>query len=105
MSLFYIKYGCSVSHEQLIIEAETFKRADEYAECAAYDCYYSYDCNYLSEEDYDCYEEEGMTEEEISENEYMDMLNDIDWLVEPYDETNEDHVEAMKEQDGVPFEV
>jgi len=103
--LFYIKYGCSVGHEQLIIDAESFERADEYAEHAAQDCYYSYDCNYPNDEDYVYYEEEGMTEEEISENEYMDMMNDIDWVVEPYDETIEDHVEAMREQGGIPFEV
>lgn len=105
MSLFYIKYGCSVSYERLIIEAETVVRAEEYAECAAQDCYYSYDCNYPSDEDYAYYEEEGMTEDEISEDEYMDIMGDIDWVVESYDESNEDHVEAMKEQSGVPFEV
>ena len=105
MSLFYIKYGCSVSHEQLIVEAETAERAEDYAESAARDCYYSYDCNYPSDEEYIYYEEEGMTEEEIDESEYMDMMNDIDWVVEPYDESNEDHIEAMKEQDGIPFEV
>ena len=105
MSLFYIKYGCSVNHEQLIIEAETFERAEEYAEGAAQDCYYSYDCNYPSDEDYAYYEEEGMTEDEISENEYMNMMSDIDWVVEPYDEFNEYHIEAIEEQGGVPFEV
>ena len=105
MSLFYIKYGCSVNHEQLIIEAETFERAEEYAEGAAQDWYYSYDCNYPSDEDYVYYEEEGMTEDEISENEYMDMMSDIDWVVEPYDEFNEYHIEAIEEQGGVPFEV
>ena len=46
-----------------------------------------------------------MTEEEIDESKYMDMMSDIDWVVEPYDEFNEDHVEAMEEQGGVPFEV
>ena len=40
-----------------------------------------------------------------SEGEYMDMMSDIDWVVESYDESNEDHAEAMKEQGGVPFEV
>lgn len=105
MSLFYIKYGCSVNHEQLIIEAETFEKAEEYAESAAQDCYYSYDCNYPSDEDYIYYKEEGMTEDEISECEYMDMMSDIDWVVESYDESNEYHAEAMEEQGGVPFEV
>ena len=102
---FYVKYGCSECHETLIVEAESFERADEFAEGAAQDVYYSYDCNYPSEEEYIYYEEEGMTEEEIDESEYMDMMSDIDWVVESYDESNEDHVEAMKEQGGVPFEV
>lgn len=105
MSLFYIKYGCSINYEQLVIEAETLERAEEYAEGAAQDRYYSYDCNYPSDEDYSYYEEEGMTEDEISEEEYMDMMSDIDWIVESYDESNEDHVEAIKEQGGVPFEI
>ena len=64
---FNVKYGCSECHETLIVEAESFERADEFAEGAAQDVYYSYDCNYLSEEDYDLYEEEGLTVVEISE--------------------------------------
>lgn len=103
--LFYIKYGCSVGHESLIVNADDFDAADRYAEQAAQDCYYSYDCNYLSDEDYDLYEEDGLTEEEISEQEYMDMLNDIDWTAEPYDEKNEEHIETMAEQGGVPHEI
>lgn len=103
--LFYIKYGCSVSHEQLIVEADNFEKADEYAERAAQDVYYSYDCNYLSDEDYENFEEEGLTEEEISEQEYAGMLNDIDWSVEPYDEKIEEHIETMAEQDGIPYEI
>ena len=103
--LFYIEYGCSVSHERLIVDADNFEKANEYTERAAQDVYYSYDCNYLSDEDYENFEEEGLTEEEISEQEYMDMLNDIDWFVEPWDEKNENHMEALKEQDGKPFEV
>lgn len=102
---FYVRYGCSECHETLIVEADSFERADEFAEGAAQDVYYSYDCNYPSDEEYIYYEEEGMTEEEIDESEYMDMMSDIDWVVESYDESNEDHVEAMKEQGGVPFEV
>lgn len=98
--LFYIKYGCSVSHESLIVEADSFERAEDYAEASAQDVYYSYDCNYPSEEDYDDY-----SEEEISELEYQDMISDIDWVVEPYDEKNEEHKDAMHEQGGVPFEV
>lgn len=98
--LFYIKYGCSVSHESLIVDADDYDAADRYAETAAQDVYYSYDCNYPSEEDYDNY-----SEEEISELEYQDMISDIDWVVEPYNEKNEEHKDAMHEQGGVPFEV
>ena len=105
MSLFYIKYGCSVNHEQLIVEAETLERAEEYAEGAAQDCYYSYDCNYPSDEDYAYYEEEeGLTEDEISEQEYMDMLSNIEWTVESFDENNEEHLEALHDC-GVPHEI
>lgn len=103
--LFYIEYGCSVSHEQLIIKADNFEKADEYAERAAQDVYYSYDCNYLDDEDYGYFEDEGMAEEEISEQEYSDMLNDIYWVVEPFNEENEEHLDALKEQGGTPYEV
>ena len=102
--LFYIKYGCSVSHESLIVNADDYDVADRYAEQSAQDVYYSYDCNYPSEEDYDLYEEEGLTEDEISEQEYMDMLNNIEWTVEPFDENNEEHMEALHEC-GVPHEI
>ena len=98
--LFYIEYGCSVSHERLIVDAESYERADQYAEVSAQDVYWSYDCNYLCDED--C---ENYSEEEISELEYQDMLYDLCWLVEPYDEKNEEHKEALHEQQGVPFEI
>ena len=83
---FYVKYGCSECHETLIVEAESFERADEFAEGAAQDVYYSYDCNYPSEQ------------------EYMDILNNIEWTVEPFDENNEEHMEALHEC-GVPHEI
>ena len=38
--LFYIEYGCSVSHERLIVDADNFEKADEYTERAAQDKYY-----------------------------------------------------------------
>lgn len=98
--LFYIEYGCSVSHERLIVDADSYERADQYAEASAQDVFWSYDCNYMHEED--C---EGYTDEEVSEFEYQDMLNDTHWLVESYDEKNEDHREALHEQQGVPFEI
>jgi hypothetical protein len=98
--LFYIEYGCSVSHERLIVDAENYERADQYAEASAQDVYWSYDYNYLNDED--C---EGYSEEEASELEYQDMLYDIYWIVESYDDRNEDHKETMQEQGNLPFEV
>lgn len=103
--LFFTKYGCSTGHEVLIVDAADFDTADRWAEFSAQDIYYSYDCNYPSEDDYDLYEEEGLTEDEIGELEYMDMLNDIDWTVEPYDEKIEEHVEALHEQGGTPHKI
>ena len=101
--LFFIKYGCSISHESLVIEAKDSEHADQYARQAAEEVYYSYDCNYPSEEDYEDYED--MTEEEKSESEYQDMINDIFWVVENFDNKNEEHLDALKENGGVPFEV
>ena len=98
--LFYIKYGCSVSHESLIVDADTYERAEDYAEASAQDVYYSYDCNYMSEEEYESY-----SEEEIAEFEYEDMISDIDWVVEPYDEKNVEHYDAFVEQGKIPFEI
>lgn len=98
--LFYIEYGCSISQEHLIVETKNYERADQYAEAAAIDVYWSYDCNYLHEEDYD-----SCIEEEINEAEYEEMISDIFWLVELYDETNEVHKEAFEEQGRIPYEV
>ena len=98
--LYFMQYGCSISHERLIVEADNFEKAEEYAERAAQDVYYSYDYNYPSIEDYN-----GYTEDEISDMSYQDMLNDIDWSVESYNEKNEDHIETLKEQGGIPFEI
>lgn len=98
--LFYIKYGCSISHEQLVVDAENQSKAEEYAKQSAQDVYYSYDCNYPSDEDYEDYDED-----ELSDLEYQDMLNDIDWVVEEYDEKNESHKDALHEQDDIPFAV
>lgn len=102
--LFYINYGCSVSRESLIVEAHSLEQAQNYAEQAAQEVYWSFDCNYPSEEDYDLMCEEGMSEDEISEIEWQDMLNDVEWLVEPFNEKNEEHMDTLREQ-GVPYEI
>lgn len=102
-NLYLIKYGCSICSERLIVLADSFEDANEYAFIEAQNVYYSYDCNYPSEEDYEDYED--MTEEERGESEYQDMINDIFWIVENFDNKNEEHLDALKENDGIPFEV
>ena len=101
--LFFIKYGCSISRESLIINAKDIEHADQYARQAAEEVYYSYDCNYPSEEDYEDFDD--MTEEEKNESEFQDMINDIFWNVENFDDKNEEHLDTLKENGGVPFEV
>ena len=98
--LFYITYGCSISHEVLVIDAESVEEAENYAEGAAQESFYSYECKYLSDEDYpDC------DEEELNELEYQEMLYDIDWTVVPFDKNNEEHIFVLEEQDNKPFSV
>ena len=38
-------------------------------------------------------------------SEYPEMEMDIYYHVEPFDDKNEDHLETLKEQKGVPFEI
>lgn len=98
--LFYVKYGCSICHENLVVKADSFESADLWAEHSAQEVYWSYDYNYPSDEDY-----EGYTEEELEEIMQDDMTNDIDWTVEPFNESNEEHMEALRDCGGVPFEI
>ena len=98
--LFYVKYCCSICHENLVVKADSFERADEWAEQSAQEVYWSYDCNYPSDED--C---ENYTEEELGEIMQDDMTNDIDWTIEPFDENNEEHMEALHDCGGIPFEI
>ena len=100
MSLFYIEYGCSICLEHLIVEAKDMGTANEYAYLEAQNVYYSYDSNYPDEED--C---EGLDEDEIAEMMQQDMEQDIQYLAEPYDPENEDHIETMREQGGKPHEI
>ena len=98
--VFYIEYGCSISHEHLIIEADNYECAEQYAEGAARDVYWSYACNCLYEEDYG-----SCAEEEVNELSYEEMFYDIFWLVELYDDINVTHKEAFKDQEWIPYEV
>ena len=98
--VFFIKYGCSQTTENLIVEANDYTRAEEYAIQSAQDSYYSYDCNYLNPDEYPEYDEE-----ELNEYEWQDMQEDIYWEVVPFDKNDEEHLECLREQDNVPFSV
>ena len=100
MSLFYIEYGCSQCTEHLVVSAKDEASAEYYAYTAAQDCYYSYDCNYIDPDDYP-----DATEDEFAEIECEEMEMDIHHSAELFDESNEDHVETLKEQNNKPFEV
>lgn len=100
MPLFYIEYGCSICTEHLIIEAKDEDAANEYTYLSAQEVYYSYDSNYP-----DMDECEGMDDDDIAEMMREDMENDIQYYVVPYNTNNEDHAEAMREQNNIPFRV
>ena len=96
--LFYIKYGCSFAYETLIVQAEGFEQANLYAEQMAQDFYFSYEDNYLSDEDW-----ENFCEDDVEEFE-LNMLNDIIWFVEIFDENNREHLETLHECKK-PYEI
>lgn len=98
MALFYIEYGCSQCKEQLIVEANDETDAIDYAYQSAQDSYWSYDCNYIDPDDYP-----DADEEDLAEIEEQDMETDIFYFAEPYDSSNEEHKEAMREQGNKPF--
>lgn len=100
MSLFYIEYGCSQCTERLIVSAKDGSNASEYAYQCAQDSYFSYDCNFIDPEDYP-----EATEEELVEIEEQEMELDIFYFVDDFDESNEEHVDILREQNGKPFEV
>jgi hypothetical protein len=86
--LFYIKYGCPLAYETLIVNAENIDQANLYAEQLAQDFYFSREDDYLDSENW-----ENLCEENIEDFE-LNMLNDIDWLVEFFDENNNEHLKA-----------
>lgn len=99
-NLYYIEYGCSQCTERLIVSAKDESNANEYAYQSAQDLYFSYDCNFIDPEDYP-----EATEEELVEIEEQEMEMDIHYFVEDFDDSNEEHVDTLREQNGKPFEV
>ena len=99
-NLYFIEYGCSQCTERLIVEAKDAAAAEYYAYTSAQDCYFGYECNYIDPEDYP-----DATEEELVEIENEEMELDIHYLAEEFDESNEEHIETLREQDNKPFEV
>ena len=100
MSLYFIEYGCTQCTEHLIVEAENAADAENYAYISAQDCWYSYECNMIDPEDYP-----DATEEELVEIENEEMEQDIHYLAEEFDASNEEHIETLHEQGNEPFEV
>ena len=99
-NLYFIEYGCSCCTEHLIVEAKDQAVAEYYAYTSAQDCYFGYECNYIDPEDYP-----DATEEELVEMEQEEMELDIHYSAEDFDESNEEHIETLREQDNKPFEV
>lgn len=99
-NLYFIEYGCSCCTENLIVEAKDQAAAEYYAYTSAQDCWYSYDYNMIDPEDYP-----DATEEELVEIEQEEMELDIHYLAEEFDESNEEHIETLREQNNKPFEV
>ena len=100
-NLYYIEYDCSLESCSLIVEAENFEDAYDYAYQSAQDSYDSYGLNDFDEDDYP----DAATEDEMWEMRHEEMENDIHYLAEEYNESNEDHLETLKEQKGVPFKI
>ena len=99
-NLYYIEYGCSISTERLIVSALNETDAENYAYVSAQDIWHSYECNEIDPEDYP-----DATEEELYDIEAEEMEMDIQYCVEPFDDKNEDHLETLNEQKGVPFKI
>lgn len=103
-NLFYIEYGCSCCDDTLVVSCsdpnDALLFAMDYAHHAAVDSYYSYDCNYPNPDDYP-----DASEEELAEIEEEEMEYDIFYSAVLYNPLNEDHVTALEEQGGKPFEI
>ena len=84
--LFYIEYGCPQSTESLILDADDFNQAYDFAITNAEELFNSYDQSALV----------GERDEYESDNEYWDvyedtMNNNIFYSAEEYDEDNDFH--------------
>ena len=98
--LYLIEYGCSICSVHLVVSADSEQDANDYAYQEAQSVYYSYECNGVDPDDYP-----GATEEELNEIDQEEMELDIHYLVESFDDKNEEHIEILKEQDNKPFEI
>ena len=93
--LFYVEYGCSQSTESLILDADDFNQAYDFAMTSAEELFDEYDQSATV----------GDRDEYESDDEYWDayddaMANDIHWVAEEYDEDNDFH-KATFDEGGV----
>lgn len=87
--LFYVEYGCDCERVEQVVEASSREHAEEWAQTAAFDSYWSFDIQPDPEE----YE----SNEEWTEACEEDCENNVFWLVETYSSNNWGHIYARIE--------
>ena len=91
---FIVTYGCDgLGNEKLAVEAENEEAALEYAYNAAFEYREGYAGLHGTQDFTDfCEEEEYDTEDEDAWDSFHDMIeHEIEYFVEVFDETNEEH--------------
>lgn len=89
--LFYVEYGCDCERVEQVVEANSLESAEEWAQAAAFDSYWSFDIQ-SDPEEFESYEEWIEACEE-------DCVEYTFWRVEPYDPSSERHVDTKEESE------
>ena len=90
---YYITYSCGCGDNAEVIEAETLREAEDYACERAIEEYQSYE-GLHGIRDWDEIRDECDSDDEADDIYHGEVESSIDYGAEPYDETNEDHVDA-----------
>lgn len=85
--LYYVFYGCWYQHEELIVQAESLEKAEQWAYQQAVDLWESWNSDV-----YDSWEEEIDARE-----------SEIEYSAEPYDSNKDDHIIVF--EDNEIFEI
>lgn len=86
--LFYVEYGCDCERDEQVVEPSSLESAEEWAQTAAFETYWSYD-NQPDSEEFETYEDFEACDE--------DCVGCTFWRVEPYNPINERHVDTKEE--------